>query len=250
MRRTLLALIILFVATSAQGAKENPVKPVTEKHKFHRAAKKKARFRLVTEKQKTLYSVGLVLARQLEVFDLTPAEQRIVRRGFYDALRGRKPKVDLAVFGKKSQELALARRDAHGKKLIPLVPEFMAKEAAREGAVKTPSGLIYQQVKEGDGAFPTATDKIKVHYRSTLIDGKEMGNTYKLGQPDELVVQEFMKCLAEGVQMMKPGGKARLICPPEIGLGKEGSDVIPPDATLVFDMELVEVVPAKQQSQQ
>jgi FKBP-type peptidyl-prolyl cis-trans isomerase FkpA len=84
-------------------------------------------------------------------------------------------------------------------------------------------------------------DKIKVHYRSTLIDGKEMENTRKGGEPDELVLKEFMKCLVEGVQMMKQGGKARMICPPEIALGKEGSGVIPPDATLVFDVELIEV---------
>jgi FKBP-type peptidyl-prolyl cis-trans isomerase FkpA len=68
-----------------------------------------------------------------------------------------------------------------------------------------------------------------------------MESTYKSGQPDELVLNEFMKCLSEGVQLMKQGGKARLICPPELALGKEGNGVIPPDATLVFDVELLEV---------
>lgn len=223
MRKIIVTVLILLVTTPAF------------------AAKKKHPYRPVTEKEKTLYAVGLVLARQLEVFDLTPSELWVVKRGFTDATRGKKTKVNFATYSKKSQELATARRDAHGKKLAPLVPKFMARESAREGAVKTPSGLIYQPGKEGEGVFPAASDKVKVHYRTTLIDGKEVESTYKAGQPDEAVVSEYMKCLVEGLQMMKPGGTARLICPPELALGKEGSGVIPPDSTLVFDVELLQV---------
>lgn len=222
MQRMIIAALILLVALPVHAARKKPTsKPMTEE-------------------QKAFYAVGLVLARQLEVFDLSPAELRMVKRGLNDATRGRRPKVDFATYSKKSQELAIARRDAHGKKLAPGVPAFMAHESAREGAVKKESGLIFQSVVEGEGASPTLTDKIRVHYRSTLIDGKEMESTYK-SDPDELVLNEFMKCLAEGIQLMKQGGKARLICPPEIALGKEGNGVIPPDATLVFDVELLEV---------
>lgn len=212
------------------------------------AAKKKPANRPLTEKQKPFYAIGLVLGRQLEVFDLTPEELRIVKRGLNDATNGRKAEVDFALYTKKSQELATARRNAHGKKLAAAVPVFMAHEAAREGVVQTGSGMIFQSVTEGKGAIPALTDKIKVHYRSTLIDGKEMENTYKSDQPDELVLNEFMKCLTEGIQLMKEGGKARLICPSEIALGKEGSGVIPPDATLVFDVELLEVKKQVEQS--
>ncbi|MBT0666544.1 FKBP-type peptidyl-prolyl cis-trans isomerase [Geobacter pelophilus] len=223
MKRIFITALILLIALPAYAAKK---KPVT---------------RPLTEDQKAFYAVGLVLARQLEVFDLTPAELRIVKRGLNDAARGRKPKVDFAVYSKKSQDLAIARRDAHGKKLASRVAAFMAQEEAREGSVKTASGLIFQSVKEGDGAAPALTDKVKVHYKSTLIDGKEMANTYKIGQADASVLNEFMKCLSEGMQMMKQGGKARLICPPEISLGNEGTDNIPPGATLIFDLELLEV---------
>jgi FKBP-type peptidyl-prolyl cis-trans isomerase FkpA len=223
MQRIFIVVLILLMALPAYAAKKKPVN------------------RPLTEKQKAFYAVGLVLARQLEVFDLTPAELRMVKRGLNDATKGRKPKVDFAVYSKKSRELAMARRDAHGKKLAADLPVFMAHEAAREGAVKTASGLIFQSVREGEGSSPAPTDNIKAHYRSTLIDGKEMESTYKSGQPDELVLNEFMKCLSEGVQLMKQGGKARLICPPELALGKEGNGVIPPDATLVFDVELLEV---------
>jgi len=223
MQRIFIAALILLLALPAYAAKKKPAsKPLTEE-------------------QKTFYAIGLVLARQLEVFDLTPSELRIVKRGLNDATKGRKLKADFAVYSKKSQELATARRDAHGKKLAEKVPEFMAAEAEKEGAVKTASGLIFQTVKDGDGATPALTDKITVHYRSTLIDGKEMASTYKSGQPDELVLNEFMKCLTEGIQLMKQGGTARLICPPAIAMGKEGSDIIPPESTLVFDVELLEV---------
>lgn len=223
MQRIIIAALVCLLSLPAYAAKKKPVaKPLTED-------------------QKALYAIGLVLARQIEVFDLTPAELRIVKKGFNDAARGHKSKVDFAKYSKKSQELATARREAHGKKLAPLVPEFMAREAEREGAVTQESGLIYQPIKEGDGAAPAPTDKIRVNYRSTLIDGKEVESTYKNGQPDELVLNEFMKCLAEGIQLMKQGGSARLICPPEISLGKEGSGVVPPDATLVFEVELLEV---------
>jgi len=204
-------------------------------------AKKKPAKRPMTEEQKTLYAIGLVLARQLEVFDLTPAELIIVKRGFNDAVRGRKAKVDFAKYSKKSQALATARRDVHGKKIAPLTEAFVAHEAARENAVLTESGLIFQSIRTGEGEAPQPVDTIKVHYRATLVDGKEVENTYITGEPDELVLSEFMKCLVEGIQMMKPGGRAKLICPPQIALGKEGTGIIPPDATLVFDLELLEL---------
>jgi FKBP-type peptidyl-prolyl cis-trans isomerase FkpA len=219
MNRLVIAILILLTASPALAAKKKPM----------------------TEEQKAIYAVGLVIARQLSTFDLTPAEIRIMKRGLRDGLKGRKPLVDFAAYSKKSQELGIARRDAHGAKLAAKAKDFLAKAAEEEGAVKTNSGLIYRSLQEGGGATPAAEDKVKVHYQSSLIDGKEIESTYKNGQPDESIVKEFVKCLAEGVQLMKQGGKARLVCPPELALGKEGYGVIPPNATLVFDVELLEV---------
>jgi FKBP-type peptidyl-prolyl cis-trans isomerase FkpA len=196
---------------------------------------------LKTEEQKTLYGVGLVIARQLSVFNLTPRELRLVNRGISDGVRGRKPRVDFAAYSKKSREMGIARRNAHGKQLERKAGAFMEKAGSKPGAVKTHSGLIYLPLLEGVGSSPVDTDIVKLHHRSTLIDGKEMDSSYKRGTPDEAPLNEFLKCLTEGVQMMKPGGKARLVCPPETGLGKEGSGIIPPDAVLVFEVELLEV---------
>ena len=107
-------------------------------------------------------------------------------------------------------------------------------------AETTPSGLIYRVVKEGTGPSPTATDTVKVHYRGTFPDGKEFDSSYKRGEAIEFPLNRVIKCWTEGVQRMKVGGKALLTCPPDIAYGERGAGgVIPPNATLQFEVELV-----------
>ena len=109
-------------------------------------------------------------------------------------------------------------------------------------AVTTKSGLVYQSLKEGSGASPAATDTVKVHYRGTMPDGREFDSSYKRGEPTEFPLNRVIACWTEGVQMMKPGGKARLTCPPAIAYGERGAGgVIPPNATLNFEIELLSV---------
>ena len=106
--------------------------------------------------------------------------------------------------------------------------------------VTTPSGLVYQSLKEGTGAPPKATDTVRVYYRGTFKDGKEFDSSTK--EPAEFPLNRVIKCWTEGVQMMKPGGKARLTCPPAIAYGEKGAGgVIPPNATLMFEVELLSV---------
>jgi FKBP-type peptidyl-prolyl cis-trans isomerase FkpA len=106
--------------------------------------------------------------------------------------------------------------------------------------VTTASGLTYQSLKEGSGAHPAATDTVRVHYRGTLTNGTEFDSSYKRGEPAEFPLNRVIKCWTEGVAMMKPGGKARLTCPPQIAYGERGAGaVIPPNATLVFEVELL-----------
>ena len=95
-------------------------------------------------------------------------------------------------------------------------------------------------VKEGEGTSPAATDTVQVHYRGTLIDGKEFDSSYKRGQPIEFPLNRVIPCWTEGVQKMRPGGKAKLTCPPGIAYGERGAGgVIPPNATLQFEVELI-----------
>jgi FKBP-type peptidyl-prolyl cis-trans isomerase FkpA len=109
--------------------------------------------------------------------------------------------------------------------------------------VTTKSGLVYESLKEGTGASPGATDTVKVHYRGTLPDsGREFDSSHKRGEPAEFPLNRVIPCWTEGVQMMKPGGKAKLTCPPAIAYGERGvGGVIPPNATLVFEVELISV---------
>ncbi len=113
--------------------------------------------------------------------------------------------------------------------------------AAKEpGAVVTASGLVYRSLKDGSGASPAASDKVKVHYRGTFPDGKEFDSSYKRNEAIEFPLSGVIKCWTEGVQRMKVGGKAKLTCPASIAYGERGAGgVIPPNATLLFEVELL-----------
>ena len=114
---------------------------------------------------------------------------------------------------------------------------------AQSAPVTKPSGLVFQSLVDGKGAAPAATDVVKVHYRGTFPDsGKEFDSSYKRGEPIEFPLSGVIPCWTEGVQKMKPGGKAKLVCPPNIAYGARGAGgVIPPNATLVFEVELLAV---------
>jgi len=113
---------------------------------------------------------------------------------------------------------------------------------AQTAPVTTKSGLVYQSLKDGSGASPAATDTVKVHYKGTFPDGREFDSSYKRGEPTEFPLNRVIPCWTEGVQLMKPGGKAKLVCPPSIAYGERGAGgVIPPNATLHFEIELISV---------
>lgn len=117
-----------------------------------------------------------------------------------------------------------------------------ASAAKEQGAVVTKSGLVYRALKEGSGESPAATDTVRVHYRGTFPDGREFDSSYRRGQPTEFPLNRVIPCWTEGVQRMKPGGKAKLTCPSSIAYGARGAGgVIPPNATLVFEIELLEI---------
>jgi FKBP-type peptidyl-prolyl cis-trans isomerase FkpA len=119
--------------------------------------------------------------------------------------------------------------------------EAAASAAKEPGAVVTSSGLVYRSLKEGTGASPRATDVVKVHYRGTFPDGKEFDSSIARGKPAEFPLNGVIKCWTEGVQRMKIGGKSKLTCPASIAYGERGAagGLIPPNATLHFDVELL-----------
>jgi len=120
---------------------------------------------------------------------------------------------------------------------------FTLPACAEQADVATPSGLVFKSLKDGTGASPAATNVVRVHYKGTFPDGREFDSSYSRGQPTEFPLNRVIKCWTEGVQLMKVGGKAKLTCPPAIAYGERGAgNVIPPNATLQFEIELLAIV--------
>lgn len=127
--------------------------------------------------------------------------------------------------------------------LAQLKSDAVLIEAAKEPDAKvTASGLVIRMLKEGKGAQPNVASTVKVHYKGTFPDGKEFDSSYKRGEPIEFPLTGVIKCWTEGVALMKVGGTAKLTCPSSIAYGARGAGgVIPPNATLVFEVELLGV---------
>lgn len=139
--------------------------------------------------------------------------------------------------------LALALAAAFASSAVVAQSDAALAAAAKEtGATVTKSGLVFRSLKDGTGASPAATDKVKVHYKGTFPDGREFDSSYKRNEPTEFPLNRVIACWTEGVQLMKVGGKAKLSCPASIAYGERGAGaVIPPNATLQFEIELLAI---------
>jgi FKBP-type peptidyl-prolyl cis-trans isomerase FkpA len=197
---------------------------------------------LATEEDKTLYALGLALGLNIADFGLSARELDLVKRGLNDAASGATQEVDIKVYGPKVRDLAMAKQKAKAEAETAKAGVFVDQVMKEAGAVKTASGMVYIEQRKGTGASPKATDTVKVHYKGTLVDGKTFDSSYDRGEPAQFPLNGVIPCWTEGVQKMAVGGKAKLVCPPAIAYGERGSPpVIPPGATLVFEVELLEI---------
>ena len=195
-----------------------------------------------TEEEKVLYALGLVIAQNtMEPFkgQFSDAEMAVILQGFADALKGGETIVPLQEFGPKINPMlqerlqrVQAQAEAEGK-------AFREQAAQEEGAVQTASGLIFKELRAGTGVPPRATDRVKVHYHGSLIDGTVFDSSVERGEPVTFALDQVVKGWTEGLQMMKVGGKAKLTIPPELAYGPGGREGIPPNATLIFEVELL-----------
>jgi FKBP-type peptidyl-prolyl cis-trans isomerase FkpA len=194
-----------------------------------------------TDDEKTLYAIGVAVSQSLEPFALTESELEMVKAGLSDGVQKKTPKVDMQAYLPKAQQLAQARASkvAEGEKQAG--DAYVAKAAAEAGAKKTASGAVVVPIKEGTGAKPKATDRVTVHYEGTLLDGSVFDSSIKRGEPATFPLDGVIKCWTEGVQEIKKGGKAKLVCPADVAYGDRGSPPkIKPGATLVFEVELLD----------
>jgi len=200
----------------------------------------------LTEDQKAIYAFGVAVGRQVgqqtKQIHLTPEEVDVFKSGFSDALADKKPAVEMDQYGEKFQKLAQSRLEATAAESKAKGDEVLAKAAQEPGAVKTDSGMIYKTITPGKGAKPKATDTVRVNYVGTLPDGKEFDSSIKRGEPAEFALNRVIPCWTEGVQRMQVGEKAKLVCPAAIAYGDRGAGTdIPPGATLIFEVELLEI---------
>ena len=194
-----------------------------------------------TDDQKTVYALGVLVAQNLQPYALTPAEIELVQQGLRDGMANAS-KVDLTEYrpklGQLSQQRATAMAEAEKKE----AQAFLDAKAKESGAQKTESGLIFIEVAPGTGSSPAATDTVKVHYHGMLRDGTVFDSSRDRGTPATFPLNRVIPCWTEGLQKMKAGGKAKLVCPSNIAYGDRGAPPkIKPGAALVFEVELLEI---------
>ena len=121
--------------------------------------------------------------------------------------------------------------------------QYLEEAAHSKGAVRTASGAVVVPLKAGTGDRPTATDTVQVHYTGTLLDGKIFDSSIRRGTPAEFPLGRVIRCWTEGIQKMRVGGKAKLVCPAETAYGRQGAPpVVPPNSVLTFEVELLSIV--------
>ncbi len=242
--RALLILLPAMLMAQAQAPRPQAAKPAAAKPaaaKPKPAPPKPAAPVPTTDEEKTIYALGLAMYGSLGRLDLSSSELELVKQALSDAAAG-KPAVDLNEWRPKIDPLVRARVARASERTKEAAKAFLEKAAQEPGAVKTESGLIYRELKTGTGPSPQATDTVKVNYRGTFVNGTEFDSSYKRNEPAQFPLNGVIKCWTEGVQKMRVGGQARLVCPSDIAYGDMGRPGIPGGASLIFEIELLEIV--------
>lgn len=202
---------------------------------------------LKTTKDKESYAIGLDMGKSLKQNEIE-VEPDVLYRGIADGLSGAKPvmteqeiKDTITGLQKNLQVKQEARLKAEAEKNTKAGEEFLAKNKKKKGVVTLPDGLQYKIIKEGTGKTPKATDTVTVNYRGTFVDGTEFDSSYKRGQPATFPVSGVIKGWTEALQLMKEGSKWELFIPPDLAYGSQARPGMPPNSTLIFEVELISV---------
>jgi FKBP-type peptidyl-prolyl cis-trans isomerase FklB len=231
------AVLLLFVAGSTCFAAEDgtaqPASPTASS---------------MSQEQRWGYAMGVRFGRQFRTEKLRLDVDALLQ-GMRDAFTGQPlkltdPDMQAAMESLRTDFEQQAQQDweEQGKRNKVAAVDFLAKNASAEGVLKTASGLQYRIVKSGDGPKPRADDNVRVSYRGRLIDGTEFENSNKMDKPPVYLVKQLIPGWIEALQMMPVGSSWRFYLPPELGYGEKGSNKVGPNAVLIFDVELLDIV--------
>ncbi|MBW2274691.1 MAG: FKBP-type peptidyl-prolyl cis-trans isomerase [Deltaproteobacteria bacterium] len=188
------------------------------------------------------YILGVAVSQSLKEFNPTEDEIKQLQKGLADGASGKVSPTELAEYREGIDKLRQERMEAGAKIEKAESDKFLADAAKKKGAKKLESGVIYTETQAGKGDSPKPEETVKVHYHGTLRDGEVFDSSVDRGEPATFPLNRVISCWTEGVGLMKPGGKATLVCPADTAYGDRGSPPrIPGGAALVFEVELIEI---------
>jgi FKBP-type peptidyl-prolyl cis-trans isomerase len=243
--RVLSSSALLAVSFSVAAAQQEPAPTLANTPAALAATAAPAAPRF-TEDQ-LLETFGWFVGKRIGITELkfTPEQTAAMIKGLQAAAAGADAPYKLEEIGPEMDKFMQAKQEAYMAELkrqgLEASAKFLTEIKAKPGVVVLPSGLVFEIVQPGTGAFPKATDTVKVHYTGTLIDGSVFDSSVQRGEPAEFGLDQVIPGWTEGLQKVNVGGKIKLYVPPQLAYGDEGRPGIPPAATLVFDVELLEI---------
>jgi FKBP-type peptidyl-prolyl cis-trans isomerase FklB len=247
--RISIAMLVLgfFVVMLVNTGGEGTTKDVNEPEIVVQAADEKAEV-FKTEMDKLSYIIGTQIGENLKKAEID-VNLELLMQGIKDTLQGREPALSQAEMQKvysdwqqRMRAKQLAKQKKEAAENLAAGTAFLEANKAKQGVKVLPSGLQYKVITEGTGNTPTADDTVKTNYRGTFIDGTEFDSSYKRNRPAEFHVKRVIKGWTEALQLMKEGGKWELYIPANLAYGERPRPGIPPNSTLVFEIELIEIV--------
>lgn len=239
MKPALISLLIAAAPAFAADAPKAEAAKAAEKPAAKAAAPKDP---YKNDDERAIYTIGYLMGRNIAAFKMTPAEAKIAQAGLGDAILGTQPKIDVRFYQPRVNELLTKRMESAAASEKERGRAFTEKWVKDNKPQAIPGGGWYLETKAGAGPMPSKTAAIKAHYRGTTVEGTEFDSSYKRGEPTEFSLDGVIPCWTNGISMMKVGGKATLVCPSDVAYGDPGRPGIKPGATLVFDVELIEIV--------
>jgi FKBP-type peptidyl-prolyl cis-trans isomerase FkpA len=231
--RARLAALALSLTTSLSGCPEPPAPPAPPPSAQEQ------------QERDSLYALGTWLARNLAGIQLEEKDMAPLAEGLSDALLGRTLRVDPVEVGERVQGFLNERRGRMAASEKSAGASFVAAARDEPGARRTVSGAIYLDLVEGTGDSPKLSDRVKLHYRGIRRDGSSFDDSYARDKPEAFGVNRVIPCWMEALQLMKPGGKARVTCSSDLAYGDRGlAGRVLPGAPLQFELELLEILPA------